>query len=144
MRTLYKALLVLLIAIPSSIYAQESSVSGTVTESTGMPIPGVNVVVKNTSKGAVTDFDLQPVRLSGAGRLLNHDALAPAYSGEVRLLEQFLQSGLRAAAPEKERTMRDSRCPPNSEGTQRVDPAERSPWHEWRAEPLFGLLDLCV
>ena len=57
MRTLYKALLVLLIAIPSSIYAQESSVSGTVTESTGMPIPGVNVVVKNTSKGAVTDFD---------------------------------------------------------------------------------------
>ncbi|HIO27374.1 MAG TPA: SusC/RagA family TonB-linked outer membrane protein, partial [Flavobacteriaceae bacterium] len=56
MRTFYKGLLVLLLAIPANVFAQES-ISGTVTESTGMPIPGVNVIVKNTTKGAVTDFD---------------------------------------------------------------------------------------
>ncbi|SHI77041.1 iron complex outermembrane recepter protein [Mesonia phycicola] len=56
MRTLYKGLLLLLFIIPASILAQES-VSGNVTETNGMPIPGVNVIVKNSSRGAVTDFD---------------------------------------------------------------------------------------
>jgi hypothetical protein len=82
--------------------------------------------------------------LSGACRLLNYYALAAPYPGEVRLLEQLLQSGLRAAAPEEEGAVRDARRPPDSEGTQGVDPAERSPWHERRAEPLFSLLDLCM
>lgn len=37
--------------------AQNVDVSGNVQDDTGFPIPGVNVIVKNTSKGAVTDFD---------------------------------------------------------------------------------------
>ncbi|GAA4942210.1 TonB-dependent receptor [Algibacter agarivorans] len=37
--------------------AQNVDVSGNVQDNTGFPIPGVNVIVKNTSKGAVTDFD---------------------------------------------------------------------------------------
>lgn len=37
--------------------AQNIDVSGNVQDVTGFPIPGVNVIVKNTSKGAVTDFD---------------------------------------------------------------------------------------
>lgn len=37
--------------------AQEQSVSGKVLGDDGGPIPGVNVVVKGTSKGAVTDID---------------------------------------------------------------------------------------
>ena len=37
--------------------AQNIDVSGNVQDNTGFPIPGVNVIVKNTSKGAVTDFD---------------------------------------------------------------------------------------
>ncbi|MGC1203260.1 MAG: SusC/RagA family TonB-linked outer membrane protein, partial [Flavobacteriaceae bacterium] len=37
--------------------AQSIDVSGNVQDNTGFPIPGVNVLVKNTSKGAVTDFD---------------------------------------------------------------------------------------
>ncbi|MBW2962485.1 SusC/RagA family TonB-linked outer membrane protein [Mesonia aestuariivivens] len=56
MRTLYKGLLLLLFAVPANVLAQDS-VSGTVTETTGMPIPGVNIIIKNTNKGAVTDFD---------------------------------------------------------------------------------------
>ena len=39
-------------------FAQEKTVSGTVTSSAdGLPLPGVNVIVKNTSRGAQTDFD---------------------------------------------------------------------------------------
>ena len=56
MRTFYKGLLFLLLGVPATLFAQDS-VSGTVTESTGMPIPGVNVIIKGSSKGSVTDFD---------------------------------------------------------------------------------------
>ena len=38
-------------------YAQQSPVTGTVTSSDGMPIPGVNIIQKGTSNGVVTDFD---------------------------------------------------------------------------------------
>jgi TonB-linked SusC/RagA family outer membrane protein len=41
-----------------AVSAQNVNVTGTVTEaSTGLPLPGVNVVIKNTTKGASTDFD---------------------------------------------------------------------------------------
>lgn len=41
----------------TSVYAQEKTVTGTVTDESNMPLPGVNVIVKNTSRGASTDFD---------------------------------------------------------------------------------------
>ena len=49
----------LLIALCSSFaFSQTFSVVGTVKSSVdNMPLPGVNVVVKNTSNGTVTDFD---------------------------------------------------------------------------------------
>lgn len=37
--------------------AQEYEVSGTVNDATGMGLPGVNIVVKGSSKGTSTDFD---------------------------------------------------------------------------------------
>ncbi|TMM55815.1 TonB-dependent receptor [Maribacter algarum] len=40
-----------------SVFAQEGIVSGTVNDASGATLPGVNVVVKNTSTGAITDFD---------------------------------------------------------------------------------------
>ena len=36
---------------------EQSTVSGTVTDPTGMPIPGVNVIEQGTSNGVVTNFD---------------------------------------------------------------------------------------
>lgn len=39
-------------------FAQQKTVTGTVTtNSDGMPLPGANVIVKNTSRGVQTDFD---------------------------------------------------------------------------------------
>lgn len=41
-----------------SIYAQEKTVTGTVTDAEdGMPLPQVNVLVKGTTTGTFTDFD---------------------------------------------------------------------------------------
>ncbi|MFD0933221.1 SusC/RagA family TonB-linked outer membrane protein [Psychroflexus salinarum] len=55
MRTI-KLLGLLLMLLPISIFAQ-TTVSGTVVDNLGMPVPGVNIAVKNTTKGTTTDFD---------------------------------------------------------------------------------------
>ncbi|MGA1227576.1 MAG: SusC/RagA family TonB-linked outer membrane protein [Tamlana sp.] len=51
---LFKILTLVFISYSS---AQNINVNGHVQDNSGMPIPGVNVVVKNTTKGTVTDFD---------------------------------------------------------------------------------------
>ncbi|WP_027136693.1 SusC/RagA family TonB-linked outer membrane protein [Gaetbulibacter saemankumensis] len=57
MKTIINSLLFFLLFAPSILLAQ-TSLKGTVTEqSTSLPIPGVNVIVKGTSIGAATDFD---------------------------------------------------------------------------------------
>lgn len=38
-------------------YAQEKTLTGTVSDPSGLPLPGVNVVVENTTNGTQTDFD---------------------------------------------------------------------------------------
>jgi hypothetical protein len=55
MRTI-KLLGLLLMLLPMSIFGQ-STASGTLVDNSGMPIPGVNIAVKNTNKGTTTDFD---------------------------------------------------------------------------------------
>ncbi len=40
-----------------SIYAQNYEIKGTVSDVSGTPLPGVSIVVKNTTRGASTDFD---------------------------------------------------------------------------------------
>src|SRR5690606_22286608 len=37
--------------------AQSLQVTGTVTDADGMPLPGVNVIVRGTNTGSTTDFD---------------------------------------------------------------------------------------
>jgi TonB-dependent SusC/RagA subfamily outer membrane receptor len=50
--------LVLLLALVTQItFAQERAVSGTVSDNTGLPLPGVSVLVKGTKTGTQTDFD---------------------------------------------------------------------------------------
>ncbi|WP_038533422.1 SusC/RagA family TonB-linked outer membrane protein [Formosa agariphila] len=52
--TLFKILTLFFITFSS---AQNIDVSGTVQDETGFPIPGANIIIKNTSKGTTTDFD---------------------------------------------------------------------------------------
>ena len=40
-----------------SVYGQEKTVTGTVTDPSKLSIPGANVIVKGTNRGASTDFD---------------------------------------------------------------------------------------
>ncbi|MCA0132576.1 SusC/RagA family TonB-linked outer membrane protein [Winogradskyella alexanderae] len=57
MKTFLNALLLCLVMVPATLMAQ-STVSGTVTDkANAMPLPGVNVIIKGTTRGTSTDFD---------------------------------------------------------------------------------------
>ena len=57
MKTKFKGVLTLLLALIVQVsFAQEKTVSGTVSDNTG-GLPGVSVIIKGTSTGAETDFD---------------------------------------------------------------------------------------
>lgn len=51
----YSFLLGILFYLP--IYAQQDQISGNVSDESGIPLPGVSVIVKGTSTGTATDFD---------------------------------------------------------------------------------------
>lgn len=51
-------LLALLLAFATHLtFAQNKTITGTVTDTDGIPLPGVNVIVKGTTNGTQTDFD---------------------------------------------------------------------------------------
>ena len=57
MKTKFNGILTLLLALVVQIsFAQDKTVSGTVTEDSG-PLPGVSILVKGTNRGTETDFD---------------------------------------------------------------------------------------
>src|SRR5690606_31089997 len=58
MRTKLNGILTLLLAFVVHLtFAQEKTISGTVTDQDGLPLPGVNIVVEGTTNGTQTDFD---------------------------------------------------------------------------------------
>ncbi|RAV28584.1 SusC/RagA family TonB-linked outer membrane protein [Sinomicrobium soli] len=58
MRSKFTQILTLLLAFVVQLsFAQEKTITGNVTDETGMPLPGVNIVVKGTTNGTQTDFD---------------------------------------------------------------------------------------
>ena len=58
MKTKLKGFLTLIMALMMQItFAQEQTISGVVTDQSGLPVPGVNVLVKGTQNGTQTDFD---------------------------------------------------------------------------------------
>jgi TonB-linked SusC/RagA family outer membrane protein len=52
-----KLLTFILIIFSFSAFAQERTLTGKVTDDTGQPLPGVTVIIKGTTQGAVTDYD---------------------------------------------------------------------------------------
>ncbi len=58
MKVKLRSILTLLLALVVQIsFAQEKTITGTVTDDDGLPLPGVNVIKKGTSTGTQTDFD---------------------------------------------------------------------------------------
>jgi len=57
MKTIYNKLLLLLLLLPFSVLAQSTLTGRVVEESSGQPLPGVNVVIEGTANGTSTDFD---------------------------------------------------------------------------------------
>lgn len=48
---------ILMLMLCSAFLSAQQIISGTVNDSSGIPLPGVNVIVKGTSTGTATDFD---------------------------------------------------------------------------------------
>lgn len=58
MKTKFSGILTLLLAFVVHLsFAQDKTISGTVSDEAGMPLPGVNIIVKGTTNGTQTDFD---------------------------------------------------------------------------------------
>lgn len=58
MKTKFSGILTLLLAFVVHVsFAQEKTVSGVVSDSNGLPLPGATVLIKGTSNGTSTDFD---------------------------------------------------------------------------------------
>jgi len=58
MKTKFSRFLTLILAFVVQItFAQQQSVTGTVTDEDGLPLPGVNIIIKGTSTGVQSDFD---------------------------------------------------------------------------------------
>ncbi len=53
----YCSMLVFLVFGITSLTAQEKTITGTVSDESGLPLAGVNILVKNTTNGTQTDFD---------------------------------------------------------------------------------------
>ena len=58
MKTKFSSILTLLLVfVVQIIFAQEQTITGTVTDEDGLPLPGVTVIIKGTTTGVQTDFD---------------------------------------------------------------------------------------
>jgi len=80
-------MLVLTFFISSIALAQQRTISGTVTDSDGTPLPGVNIIVKNTNRGAQSDFDgLYSLEVAN-GEVLTYSSLG-YFPKEVTVTDQ--------------------------------------------------------
>lgn len=71
MRTKFSGILTLLLAfVVQFTFAQEKTITGTVTDDTGLPLPGVNIVIKGTSTGTQSDFDGDYSLIASVGQTL--------------------------------------------------------------------------
>lgn len=64
-------------------FAQEKTITGNVTDQQGMPLPGVNIVVKGTNTGTQTDFDGNYSITAGEGQVLVFTYLGMATSEQT-------------------------------------------------------------
>ena len=96
MKQKLRLILILLMALVTEIgLAQEKTVTGTVTDSDGLPLPGVNVLIKGSSTGTQTDFDGNYAIQAEQGDVLVYSFLglqkAEYTVGSVNIIDVTLQ-----------------------------------------------------
>jgi TonB-linked SusC/RagA family outer membrane protein len=64
-------MLVLMFLNITFVLAQNKTISGTISDQSGMPLPGVNIIVKGTTTGAQSDFDGNYTINASAGDVLS-------------------------------------------------------------------------
>ncbi|MFC4219214.1 SusC/RagA family TonB-linked outer membrane protein [Flagellimonas marina] len=62
--------LAFLIVFMTSAWSQEKTITGTIVDQGGLPLPGVNIVVENTANGTQSDFDGNYTINASAGQTL--------------------------------------------------------------------------
>ena len=76
MKTKFSGILTLLLAfVVQFTFAQEKTISGTVSDNAGIPLPGVNIIVKGTTTGTQTDFDGNYSINASVGEVLTYSYL---------------------------------------------------------------------
>ena len=90
-------LTLLLVFVVHLSFAQEKTVTGTVTDQDGIPLPGVNVLVKGTSRGVQTDFDGNYAVTASQGEVLVYSFIgletAEKTIGSAAKINVVLQQG---------------------------------------------------
>ncbi|WP_452221467.1 SusC/RagA family TonB-linked outer membrane protein [Lacinutrix salivirga] len=73
MKTKFSGILTLLLAfVVQFTFAQEKTISGTISDESGLPLPGVNIIVKGTNNGTQTDFDGNYSITASTGQVLTY------------------------------------------------------------------------
>jgi len=73
MKNPYRGILMLLMALVVQLtFAQEKTLTGTVTDENGISIPGVNVIIKGSTTGTQTDFDGKYTLKANVGDKINY------------------------------------------------------------------------
>ncbi len=96
MKTSIHSLLFILLMAPVFVFGQ-TALTGTVTEqSTSLPLPGVNVVIKGTNNGTATDFDGNyHIEVNNGDVIvfsyIGYQTLEVTYTGQLRLDVQLTE-----------------------------------------------------
>ncbi|WP_104735684.1 SusC/RagA family TonB-linked outer membrane protein [Hanstruepera ponticola] len=76
MKTKFSGILTLFLAFVVQLtFAQEKTISGTISDENGLPLPGVNIIVKGTTTGTQTDFDGNYSITANTGDVLSYSFL---------------------------------------------------------------------
>ena len=109
-------LTLLLVLVVQITFAQDRTITGTVTDPEGIPLPGVNVIVKNTIRGTQTDFDGYYSIRAAKGEVLvfsylgfktaeypvaNISTINVSLSQDAAELEEVIVQGYRTSTKEK-------------------------------------------
>ncbi|WP_103070258.1 SusC/RagA family TonB-linked outer membrane protein [Aquimarina sediminis] len=99
MKVLTKKILILLTVLVTQLsVAQESSITGTVTDNNGTPLPGVNIIVKGSNSGTQSDFDGKYSLQASQGSILIFSYLGFAEKEATIGLEKTINIQLEEAA----------------------------------------------